>query len=90
MTASELGAGHPRTAAFRNALGVLHARSGRWSEAAAVWQGVLDGAPAARLVVVDEGVGIPPDELETVFDKFVQSSKTKSGAGGTGPPPGPR
>jgi signal transduction histidine kinase len=32
----------------------------------------------------DQGVGIPPDELEQVFDKFVQSSKTKSGAGGTG------
>jgi PAS domain S-box-containing protein len=44
----------------------------------------LDGADAARLAVIDEGVGIPPDELEAVFDKFVQSSKTKSGAGGTG------
>jgi signal transduction histidine kinase len=34
--------------------------------------------------VRDEGVGIPEDELEKVFDKFVQSSKTKTGAGGTG------
>jgi signal transduction histidine kinase len=34
--------------------------------------------------VLDEGPGIPPDELEAVFDKFVQSSKTKTGAGGTG------
>lgn len=34
--------------------------------------------------VCDRGPGIPEDELETVFDKFVQSSKTKSGAGGTG------
>lgn len=34
--------------------------------------------------VVDEGIGIPEAELETVFDKFVQSSKTKTGAGGTG------
>ena len=34
--------------------------------------------------VRDEGPGIPPDELELVFDKFVQSSKTKSGSGGTG------
>jgi signal transduction histidine kinase len=34
--------------------------------------------------VRDEGPGIPPNELETVFDKFVQSSKTKSGSGGTG------
>ncbi len=34
--------------------------------------------------VVDEGIGIPEDELDTVFDKFIQSSKTKTGAGGTG------
>ena len=32
----------------------------------------------------DEGLGIPDSELESVFDKFVQSSKTKTGAGGTG------
>ena len=40
--------------------------------------------PAVQLVVEDEGIGIPADELERVFDKFVQSSKTRSGAGGTG------
>jgi two-component system, sensor histidine kinase ChiS len=34
--------------------------------------------------VQDEGLGIPDSELESVFDKFVQSSKTKTGAGGTG------
>ena len=34
--------------------------------------------------VRDEGPGIPPDELEIVFDKFMQSSNTKSGSGGTG------
>ena len=34
--------------------------------------------------VTDAGIGIPEDELEAVFDKFVQSSKTKTGAGGTG------
>ncbi len=34
--------------------------------------------------VVNVGVGIPDTELETVFDKFAQSSKTSSGAGGTG------
>ncbi len=34
--------------------------------------------------VSDSGIGIPEDEFETVFDKFVQSSKTKTGAGGTG------
>jgi len=40
--------------------------------------------PAVSVSVVDEGVGIPSGELDAVFDKFVQSSKTKSGAGGTG------
>lgn len=40
--------------------------------------------PAVSVSVIDEGVGIPAGELEAVFDKFVQSSKTKSGAGGTG------
>ena len=40
--------------------------------------------PGWRLTVFDEGIGIPEGELETVFDKFVQSSKTKTGAGGTG------
>lgn len=39
---------------------------------------------ALVIEVRDQGIGIPEDELESVFDKFVQSSKTKSGAGGTG------
>ena len=33
---------------------------------------------------MDQGTGVPEDELETVFEKFVQSSKTETGAGGTG------
>ncbi|MFC1634046.1 ATP-binding protein, partial [Planctomycetota bacterium] len=37
-----------------------------------------------RVSVRDQGPGIPEDELEAIFDKFVQSSKTKTGAGGTG------
>jgi signal transduction histidine kinase len=40
-----------------------------------------------RFIVVgvrDHGVGIPDAELETIFDQFVQSSRTKTGAGGTG------
>jgi len=43
-----------------------------------------DDSPCCELTVADTGVGIPPDELERVFEKFVQSSKTKNGAGGTG------
>jgi two-component system sensor histidine kinase ChiS len=40
--------------------------------------------PALIVKIKDEGVGIPEGELETIFDKFIQSSKTKTGAGGTG------
>ena len=32
----------------------------------------------------DKGIGIPENELETIFNAFIQSSKTKTGAGGTG------
>ena len=39
---------------------------------------------ALQLEICDEGPGIPAEELERVFDKFVQSSKTRTGAGGTG------
>ena len=42
------------------------------------------GRSALRLAVADQGPGIPPDELEFVFDKFAQSSTTRTGAGGTG------
>ncbi|GAB0112363.1 hypothetical protein PA7559_36330 [Pseudoalteromonas distincta] len=38
----------------------------------------------ATIEVIDNGIGIPEDELEHIFSKFVQSSKTNSGAGGTG------
>ena len=40
--------------------------------------------PALRCSISDTGTGIPENELGVVFDKFIQSSKTKSGAGGTG------
>ena len=36
------------------------------------------------LCVENYGPGIPCDEIETIFDKFIQSSATKTGAGGTG------
>jgi signal transduction histidine kinase len=37
-----------------------------------------------KLSVTDQGVGIPSEEIETVFDKFTQSTKTMTNAGGTG------
>ncbi len=42
------------------------------------------GTANVELVFADQGVGIPAAELESVFDKFVQSSQTRTGAGGTG------
>jgi len=40
--------------------------------------------PMLLTTVSNHGVTIPKDELVLIFDKFVQSSKTKTGAGGTG------
>lgn len=34
--------------------------------------------------IADRGPGIPPAELDKIFEAFVQSSKTKDGSGGTG------
>ena len=40
--------------------------------------------PVVMVSVIDQGIGIPKDELDAVFDKFIQSSVTRTGAGGTG------
>jgi len=45
---------------------------------------MASGERAFRVSVADNGPGIPEAELEDVFGKFVQSSRTKTGAGGTG------
>ena len=50
-------------------------------EIALAWR--LDGAELL-ITVRDHGPGIPADETERIFESFVQSSRTKSGAGGTG------
>ena len=36
------------------------------------------------ICVTDEGPGIPDGELESIFDKFAMSTRTNTGAGGTG------
>jgi PAS domain S-box-containing protein len=46
--------------------------------------GVHGLLPAVLLQVADEGPGIPGGELESVFDKFVQSSRNDKQSGGTG------
>ena len=38
----------------------------------------------AHCSVQDEGIGIPETELDKIFDRFSESSQTKSKAGGTG------
>ncbi len=40
--------------------------------------------PVLLISIADHGIGIPESELESVFDAFVQSSKTETGAGGKG------
>jgi PAS domain S-box-containing protein len=47
-------------------------------------EGETTAAGEIHLVVSDQGPGIPPSELDRVFDAFVQSSLTKDGSGGTG------
>jgi len=37
-----------------------------------------------QVSISDQGPGIPPLELESIFEKFTQASHSKSGAGGTG------
>ena len=44
----------------------------------------MDDNEVLLFSIRDEGVGIPEDETVTIFDKFVQSSKTITGTGGTG------
>lgn len=42
------------------------------------------GEHSIHIQVCDQGPGIPPAELDTVFQAFVQSSQTRNGSGGTG------
>lgn len=43
-----------------------------------------DNTDYIQIIISDEGIGIAPTELNSIFDKFEQGSKTKTKAGGTG------
>lgn len=45
---------------------------------------IKKGKAVQQLTVKDQGVGLPENEYQTIFEKFTQSSRTKSNAGGTG------
>lgn len=47
-------------------------------------QAIATATDECTVSVADRGPGIPPTELESIFEAFVQSSKTKDGSGGTG------
>lgn len=52
------------------------------SDVAIDWRTTAEGRHIVS--VRDCGPGIPDDELDSIFGAFVQSSRTKNGAGGTG------
>lgn len=43
-----------------------------------------DRQSAWKVMVIDQGIGVDKDELESVFNKFVKGSKAYRGAGGVG------
>lgn len=47
-------------------------------------QAIATATDECTISVADRGPGIPPGELESIFEAFVQSTKTKDGSGGTG------
>ncbi|HJU49196.1 MAG TPA: ATP-binding protein [Pseudogulbenkiania sp.] len=56
--------------------GVITVRVAAYADAA--------GIDWVEVTIADQGPGLAEDELEPIFDKFVQGSATKTGAGGTG------
>ncbi len=45
---------------------------------------ILEQQDSIMVTVEDQGMGIPGSELKSIFDKFTQSSSTKTGSGGKG------
>lgn len=49
-----------------------------------LYQEMIDGNEFFKIEVSDNGLGVPEDELNLIFDKFAQSSRTSTQSGGTG------
>ncbi|GKT16631.1 PAS domain S-box protein [Acidovorax sp. SUPP2522] len=47
-------------------------------------RGFMDGLGQIHIEIEDSGPGVPEEELERIFEAFMQSSKTRDGSGGTG------
>ncbi|MGB4191762.1 MAG: hybrid sensor histidine kinase/response regulator [Rickettsiales bacterium] len=46
---------------------------------------ILDGKAALHFIIKDSGVGVPVEEIESIFDPFIQSSRTRNASNiGTG------
>lgn len=46
--------------------------------------GLIDTSDTVRLTIADDGVGIPPELADTLFEPFVTSNRARTSGGGTG------
>ena len=53
-------------------------------EKAPIFIRIFNSANSVRLEIEDRGPGVPDKDKKLIFDKFSQSSRTRTGAGGTG------
>ncbi len=66
-------------------LNLLHNASKFTPEGGQVWVRLEDEVVSARLIVEDNGIGIPDDQIEKIFDHFHQADATMTRRhGGTG------
>jgi len=63
----------------------LLSNAGKFSTQGGTVRVILRSAEGrASIAVEDDGKGLPPGELESIFDKFVQASNRSASTGGTG------
>lgn len=53
-------------------------------ENAPIFIRIFNSGNSIRLEIEDRGPGVPDKDKKPIFDKFIQSSRTRTGAGGTG------